>query len=86
MQAVLLSGLALLFVAAYSTRMRGGFLRFQAQYLRRIRLPYWEQVSPGLRQKLATAAQQHDLQACRRATAQLYGWSREEQVLLNDVE
>lgn len=82
LQAVLLSGLALLFVAAYSTRMRGGFLRFQAQYLRRIRLPYWAQVSPELRYRLAVAAQQHDLQACRQATAQLYGWSKAEQTLV----
>jgi hypothetical protein len=86
LQAVLLSGLALLFVAAYSTRMRGGFLRFQAQYLRRIRLPHWEQVSPELRQRLAAVAQQHDLQGCRQATAQLYGWSRDERLLLNDTE
>lgn len=39
LQTVLKSGIARLFVAAYSTRMRGGYLRFQAQYLRRIRIP-----------------------------------------------
>ena len=38
LQAVLLSSVAHQFVAAYSTTMRGGFMRFQAQYLRRIRL------------------------------------------------
>ena len=32
-------------VAIYSTRMRGGYLRFQAQYLRRILVPLWEDVS-----------------------------------------
>ena len=45
LQAVLLSGIARLFVATYSTRMRGGFLRFQAQYLRRIRVPKWADVA-----------------------------------------
>ena len=34
LQAVLRSSIALMFVAAYSVRMSGGFLRFQAQYLR----------------------------------------------------
>ena len=30
---------------AYCTKMHGGCLRFQAQYLRRIRLPHWHTVS-----------------------------------------
>ncbi|MCA9524858.1 MAG: Eco57I restriction-modification methylase domain-containing protein [Myxococcales bacterium] len=39
LQALLRSSVALMFVAAYGVRMSGGFLRFQAQYLRRIRVP-----------------------------------------------
>lgn len=34
LQAVLLSAVTRLFIACYSTKMRGDFLRFQAQYLR----------------------------------------------------
>ena len=41
LQAVLQTGIAKLFVSVYSIKMRGGYLRFQAQYLRRIRLPRW---------------------------------------------
>ena len=52
LQAVLLSSVTRLFVASYSTKMRGGFLRFQAQYLRRIRLPHWRDVPPALRKDL----------------------------------
>lgn len=78
LQAVLLSGIARLFVAAYSTRMRGGFLRFQAQYLRRIRLPAWEAVSESLRAELIDAAAQLDLEACNRAVFALYGLSEAE--------
>ncbi|PJN93920.1 modification methylase PaeR7I, partial [Amaricoccus sp. HAR-UPW-R2A-40] len=78
LQAVLLSGIARLFVAAYSTRMRGGFLRFQAQYLRRIRLPVWEAVSEGLRAELIDAAARLDLEACNRAVFKLYGLSEAE--------
>ncbi len=45
LQAVLMSGIAHLFVRAYSTKMHGGVLRFQAQYIRRIRLPRWSDIS-----------------------------------------
>lgn len=36
---ILLSDIAQLFIEAYGVRMRGGYLRFQAQYLRRVRIP-----------------------------------------------
>jgi len=52
LQRVLQCGIARLFVRAYSTKMRGGCLRFQAQYLRRIRLPQWDGIPPALQAKL----------------------------------
>ncbi len=78
LQAVLLSNVTSLFVATYSTKMRGGFLRFQAQYLRRIRIPLWENVPKALREKLAKAATKRDLQACNRAVLKLYNLSPKE--------
>lgn len=82
LQAVLLSGVTRLFVATYSTKMHGGFLRFQAQYLRRIRLPYWHDVPEVLRKELIEAAKSRDLQACNRAVFNLYGLDREERAAL----
>ncbi|MEE9914012.1 MAG: Eco57I restriction-modification methylase domain-containing protein [Deltaproteobacteria bacterium] len=82
LQAVMLSAITRLFVATYSTKMRGGFLRFQAQYLRRIRIPYWTDVSKMLRMELVDAAIQRDLQACNRAVFKLYGLSHEERSAL----
>lgn len=82
LQAVLLSAVTRLFVATYSTKMRGGFLRFQAQYLRRIRLPRWADVPEALRRELADAAIKRDLQACNRAVFKLYGLSHEERSAL----
>jgi hypothetical protein len=82
LQAVLLSGVTRLFVATYSTKMHGGFLRFQAQYLRRIRLPYWRDVPERLRKELKEAATKRDLQACNQAAFKLYGLSREERAAL----
>ena len=82
LQAVLLSAVTRLFVATYSTKMRGGFLRFQAQYLRRIRIPRWADVSELLRRELAEAAIKRDVQACNRAVFKLYGLSHEERSAL----
>lgn len=56
LQAVLLSKLTRLFTAPYSTKMRGGFLGFQPHYLRRIRIPRWENVPPLLWIRLTDAA------------------------------
>ena len=52
LRTVLTAGIADLFVSTYSTRMRGGYLRYQAQYLRRIRLPRWENVPHDMRKEL----------------------------------
>ncbi|MCP1121642.1 Eco57I restriction-modification methylase domain-containing protein [Robbsia andropogonis] len=82
LQAVLLSAVTRLFVATYSTKMRGGFLRFQAQYLRRIRIPHWVEVPELLRRELAEAAIKRDVQACNRAVFKLYGLSHEERSAL----
>ncbi|NBO66412.1 MAG: modification methylase PaeR7I [Acidobacteria bacterium] len=78
LQAVLLSAVTRLFVATYSTKMRGGFLRFQAQYIRRLRLPEWASVPETLRQELAEAARKRDLEACNLATFHLYQLSEQE--------
>lgn len=82
LQAVLLSGIARLFVAVYSTKMRGGYLRFQAQYLRRIRVPAWSDVPPHLRERLIAAATAMDAAACNQAVFELYGLSPDERSAL----
>lgn len=82
LQAVLLSAVTRLFIATYSTKMRGGFLRFQAQYLRRIRIPQWVDVSTSLRTELAEAGMKRDFQACNRAVFVLFGLSDEERSAL----
>ena len=78
LHAVLRAGIAELFVSLYSTRMRGGYLRFQAQYLRRIRLPEWSDVSEELRIGLRDAAEQDDMEAARTLTGELYGLTTDE--------
>ncbi len=72
---LLLSDVAGLFVEAYSVRMRGGFLRFQAQYLRRIRVPKPETISASARVALAEAFDSHDREKATGLALALYGLS-----------
>jgi hypothetical protein len=66
------------FRSSYSTKMRGGFLRFQAQYLRRIRILDWRCVPEQLRVELVDAATKRDRQACDCAVFKLYSLSSKE--------
>jgi hypothetical protein len=72
LQAVLLSEVTRMFITLYSTKMRGGYLRFQAQYLRRLRVPRWRDVPAALRAELITAGKSRDAAACNAAAAVLY--------------
>lgn len=72
LQAVMRSGIARLFVGLYCTKMRGGYLRFQAQYLRKIRLPKWEAVTPALRKRLSAYAETNDRHALNEIVSELY--------------
>ncbi len=84
LQSVLRSGVARLFVSIYSTKMRGGFLRFQAQYLRRIRIPHWKDVSENTRNALSLAAISGNVEASNSAVFDLYGLSCEERTVVID--
>lgn len=78
LQAVLLSSVTRLFVSSYSTKMRGGYFRYQAQYLRRLRLPKWSDVSDELRIELQLAAKSREVHLCDLAAFKLYSLSENE--------
>ena len=82
LQGVLLSSLTRLFISTYSTQMRGGYLRFQAQYLRRLHLPRWETVNTSLRKQLFEAARLRDPMLCDEAAFSLYNLSAKERAVL----
>lgn len=82
LQAVLQAGIARLFVSVYSIKMRGGYLRFQAQYLRRIRLPRWQDVPDEIKKTLITAASLGDIEACNNATFDLYRFTPSERTVI----
>jgi hypothetical protein len=57
---LLSSRVALFFVWAYAVKMRGGYLRFQAQYLRRIRVPAPDLIAASLRSEIRAAYRNRD--------------------------
>ncbi len=71
-----MSEVANLFIAAYSVRMRGGYLRFQAQYLRRIRVPPVATIDAKAAQELALAFHDRDRLRATEVSLPLYGLDR----------
>lgn len=57
---LLMSAVGQFFVECYGVRMRGGYLRFQAQYLRRIRAPRPQDLTPAQAEALAEAFRRRD--------------------------
>ena len=69
---LLLSDIANLFVGAYCVKMRGGTYRFQAQYLRRIRVPDPRAIKSQTRRALARAFAGRDREAATAAAVDAY--------------
>ncbi len=86
LQAVLSTGIAKLFVAAYSVRMRGGHLRFQAQYLRRVRIPHWKNIPASLQAGLSAAIAEHDPSAVQQCVFDIYGLTENERELMTSLQ
>jgi len=70
---LLLSPVAQFFVECYGVRMRGGYLRFQAQYLRRIRVPNPKDISPNQQERLIDAFRRYDINQATAVSFELYG-------------
>lgn len=60
-------------VAAYCVKMQGGTLRFQAQYLRRVRCPRPDMISPDVMEALAQAFRTRDRTAATQAALRAFG-------------
>lgn len=70
---LLISAIGQFFVASYGVRMRGGYLRFQAQYLRRIRVPAPQTLSQDDTDALIQAFRQRDRQLATQTALRIYG-------------
>lgn len=70
---LLSSRVALFFVWSYAVKMRGGYLRFQAQYLRRIRVPRPGELSESLREAIRQAYRARDFARLDALAVEAYG-------------
>jgi hypothetical protein len=70
---LLISAIGQFFVESYGVRMRGGYLRFQAQYLRRIRVPDPTTLSKKHAKDLIKAFRDRDRQLATQTALTIYG-------------
>lgn len=70
---LLASQVALLFIWSYAVKLRSGYLRFQAQYLRRIRVPPPSALAPPLAAELRAAFRCRDFAALDELALRAYG-------------
>jgi hypothetical protein len=78
---LLISAVGQFFVESYGVRMRGGYLRFQAQYLRRIRVPDPKKLSKTHAVELITAFRTRDRQLATQIALAVYGIDKHEMEL-----
>jgi adenine-specific DNA-methyltransferase len=69
---ILLSAVGQFFIEAYGVRMRGGYLRFQAQYLRRIRVPLLSKIRDSQAHQLVDAFRRRDRALATSVALELY--------------
>jgi hypothetical protein len=70
---LLMSAIGQFFVESYGVRMRGGYLRFQAQYLRRIRVPSPATLTKTQTCGLIEAFRARDRKAATAIALEVYG-------------
>ncbi|PSX10502.1 modification methylase PaeR7I [Photobacterium angustum] len=82
LRAVLLSGIGQMFVQTYSTKVSGGNLRFQAQHLRKIRLPFWNEIDSSIQTELTRIGRTMDTSEAKSLVAQIYSLNEKEKQIL----
>ena len=82
LRVILLSDITKLFLSNYSTKIANGYLRFQAQHLRKLRIPIWSSINNDLQQRIIDAGTSNDIANFTQLAAEIYGLNKYEQRLL----
>ena len=82
LRVILLSNVTKMFISAYSTKIAKGFLRFQAQHLRKLRLPNWDSLNPNLQQRLVRAGKHNDMNSFNELTCVVYQLTQAEKLII----
>jgi methylase of polypeptide subunit release factors len=78
LRVVLLSDITKMFISIYSTKIAHGYLRFQAQHLRKLRVPQWNSIDPTLRQEMIDAGKLNDTANFTKLTCKMYKLNKNE--------
>tara|TARA_Y100000590_G_scaffold446052_1_gene579022 strand:+ start:14184 stop:15890 length:1707 start_codon:yes stop_codon:yes gene_type:complete len=85
LQSILKSDLTLFFISKYSLRMRGGYLRYQAQYLRRLRIPEFSSITKSQVNRLKKYSSGENFQLLNELVYEIYGLSNKDQKLITET-
>lgn len=85
LQMILSSRVTHAFIFAYSPHLRGNFLRFQAQYLRRIRIPRFEELGKAMKMELQRASRSQSQEEKDQVIQELYNLSSSEWAQLDSA-
>lgn len=84
LRVVLLSNVTKIFISAYSTKIAKGYLRFQAQHLRKLRLPTWSSIDDDLKAKMIKAGVSNETSSFTALTSEMYGLNEKEKLIVGD--
>ena len=82
LRGVLLSNVTKLFISSYSTKIANEYLRYQAQHLRKLRLPCWASIDLGLRQRLVQAGKEDNTDIFNELTCEVYQLTKNEKLII----
>lgn len=85
LKAVLMSGVARLFIETYTTKVANGYLRFQAQHLRKIRIPKWDDIAEKIKIGLVQAGESGNRVQCSHYSALMYGLSDNDRMIVGET-
>ncbi len=72
LRVILLSNITKIFISAYSTKIANGYLRFQAQHLRKLCLPYWSDIDENLKVRLIAAGKSDEIGTYAELACEIY--------------
>jgi tRNA1(Val) A37 N6-methylase TrmN6 len=82
LRVILLSSVTKLFISTYSTKIAKGYLRYQAQHLRKLRLPNWDNISTKLQQRLEHAGRKNDYDSFTELSCEVYQLTKKERLIV----
>jgi methylase of polypeptide subunit release factors len=82
LRVILLSNVTKLFISTYSTKIAKGYLRFEAQHLRKLRIPNWDKISPDLQKRLVQAGMNNHSDTFTELTCEVYELTKNEKIIV----